>query len=264
MDTRQAGALITGGSRGLGLEVARLLAREGYRLTILGRDSEHLESAVRSFSGERHRGWKLDLSQPSDTRELLRRLGDESFDLLINNAGAARFGPLEALPPDVIEGLIWLNFTAPTLVCCAFLRNCRPGATLVNVTSIVGTVPMPGNSVYSSAKAGLRTLSECLWFEARAKGVRVLEFRPISLKTDFHRRAGGESMAAGGMALDPAAAAQDLVRALAGRRDFVVMSPGLPARILGAMNRLLPRSILVRLMGKRSLRSGYLSPAPPP
>jgi short-subunit dehydrogenase len=262
MDTSRKTALVTGGSRGLGLEVARLLAHEGYRVTVVGRSSESIQAALHSLPGTGHRGWALDLAQPPDTRDLLRRLEGERFDLLINNAGASRFGPLDTLPPSVIEGLIWLNFTAPALVCREFVRNSQPGAILVNVTSIVGTVPMPGNSVYSAAKAGLRTLTECLWFEARDMGVRVVEFRPMSLKTGFHRQAGAEPIAGRGMATDPAVAARDLLRALNRRRDFVV-SPGLSARILATINRILPRRFVVGLMGKRSARGGYLTrPAP--
>ena len=158
----------------------------------------------------------MDLTRPADTRELLERLEHESFDLLINNAGASRFGRYVDLPAEVLEGLIWLNFTAPALLCHQFLRTCPPNAILVNVTSIVGVIPMPGNSLYSSAKAALRTLTECLWFEARERTVRVLEFRPVSLKTDFHRLAGSNPLASPAMAMDPARAAQDLVCTLAG------------------------------------------------
>jgi short-subunit dehydrogenase len=261
MDAPRKTALVTGGSRGLGLEVARLLAQEGYRITVVGRSSESIQAALRSFPADGHRGWALDLAHPSDTRDLLRRLEGERFDLLINNAGASRFGPLDTLSPGVIEGLIWLNFTAPALLCREFVRTCQPGATLVNVTSIVGTVPMPGNSVYSAAKAGLRTLTECLWFEVRDKGVQVVEFRPMSLKTGFHRQAGAESIAGRGVATDPAVAARDLLRALSRKRDFVV-SPGLPARIMAAINRILPRRLVIGLMGKRSARGGYLTRQP--
>jgi len=250
-----------GGSRGLGLEVARLLAGADYRLTIVGRDQEGLESAVKSFIGSGHRAWRLDLSEPSDTRGLLDRLEHESFELLINNAGASRFGPYAELAQGIVEGLLWLNFTAPALLCHQFLRTCSSKATFVNVTSIVGVVPMPGNGLYSSAKAGMRTLSECLWFEARDRGVRVLEFRPVSLKTDFHRLAGRNSLASPRMAVDPARVANDLIRALAGRRDFAY-GPGLPARILGAVNHLLPRRLIVEWMGKKSTRSGYFATPP--
>ena len=98
---------------GSGLEVARLLAGNGYRVTIVGRNAERLESAVRSFTGDGHHGLVFDLSQPSQTREFLRRLEDESFDLLIYNAGASRFGAFSELSQQAVEELIYLNFAAP-------------------------------------------------------------------------------------------------------------------------------------------------------
>ncbi len=256
----QKRVLITGGSRGLGLEVARLLAADGYVVTLVARDADSLAAVVRSLPGDGHRSWVVDLSQPGPTRELLNRLADEPFDLLINNAGASRFGALTELSPQAVEELLYLNLTAPALLSYQFVRLSRPGATLVNVTSIVGTVPVPGNSLYCAAKSGLQTLSECLWFEARAKGVRVLDFRPVSLKTDFHRLAGSASMAGAGLAVDPAVAARDLVRAIAGGRDFVY-AHGTVARLLGIVNRLLPRRFVIRRLGQKSTRAGYLSRA---
>jgi uncharacterized protein len=252
-------ALITGGSRGLGLEVARLLAGKDYRVTTVGRNAESLDAAVSSFPGEGHRVWAFDLSQRSQTCDLIHCLADESFDLLINNAGASRFGAFAELTPQAVEELIYLNFTAPALIARQFLQNAPPQATLVNVTSIVGTLPMPGNGLYCAAKAGLKTLSECLWFEARRKGVRVLDFCPFSLKTDFHRLAGGDSLAGGGMAIDPAQATRALVNGIERGREFAYPH-GKFVWILGLINRLLPRKLLISLMGKKSLKAGYLAP----
>src|SRR5262249_1190305 len=135
-------ALITGGSRGLGLAVARLLAGKGYRVTVVGRDAERLEAAIQSFPGDGHRGWGFALAQPAPIRDLLRRLEDEPFDLLINNAGASRFGGFAELSYQAIEEIIHLNLTTPALIGRQFLEKAPPGATLVNVTSIVGSVPV--------------------------------------------------------------------------------------------------------------------------
>ena len=106
-------ALITGGSRGLGLEVARLLAGNGYRVTIVGRNAE--KTGVGCPIVHRRRAPRAGLRpvQPSQTREFLRRLEDESFDLLINNAGASRFGAFLELSQQAVEELIYLNFAAP-------------------------------------------------------------------------------------------------------------------------------------------------------
>jgi hypothetical protein len=259
----QKKALVTGGSRGLGLEVARRLAELGYGVTIVGRRADSLESAIRSFPGDGHCAWAFDLAQPGPTRDLLRRLEEESFHLVINNAGAARFGAFSDLSPEAVEELIHLNFTTPALISRQFLQNSPPAATLVNVTSIVGSLAVPGNSLYCATKAGLKMLSECLWFEARARGVRVLDFRPVSLKTDFHRLAGRASLASSGMGVDPAAAARDLVRAIETGREFVYPH-GLFARVLDLLSRWLPRKLLISRLGKKSSRAGYLTPPSSP
>jgi short-subunit dehydrogenase len=175
----------------------------------------------------------------------------------VNNAGASRFGSLTALSPDEVRRLIQLDLVTPALLSQAFLRSAAPGATLVNVTSIVGTIGVPGNATYSAAKAGLQTLTECLWAEAERRGVRVLDFRPVSLGTGFHQAAGGGSLAAPGMQVASERAARDLVQAIEGRWSFVY-AYGRGARVLELMRRLLPKRWLVRLMARRSRRAGYL------
>lgn len=255
-------ALVTGGSRGLGLEIARLLAGTGCPVTIVAREPKALEEALRSLPGTGHRAWTCDLSHPVATLDLARRMEGDPFDLLINNAGASRFGRLQDLPVESVGDLLHLNLTAPAILSRQFFRSAAPGATLVNVSSIVATTPMPGNSLYSAAKAGLKALSECLWFEGRAAGIRVLEFRPVSLRTDFHRRAGMDSLAAGGSAVDPATAARAMMEALAGGRDFA-RTHGFLGKLLVFANRLLPRRFVVSSLGKKAVRAGYLAPQPP-
>ena len=86
----------------------------------------------------------------------------------------------------------------------------------------------------------------------------MLDFRPASLKTDFHRLAGRESLSRSGMAVDPAVAARNLVHTIERGRDFVYPH-GMFARIMEIMNRLLPRRLLVLWLGKKSSQAGYLA-----
>jgi short-subunit dehydrogenase len=258
MNTEGKSALVTGASRGLGLEVARLLAQQGCRVTIAGRHAGTLDDALRSLHGQGHSSRVFDLSRREDTHALLQLMHDAPFDVVVNNAGGTRFGRFSDLPADIVEEIAWLNFTAPALISRQFLRTAPADATLVNVTSIVATVPMPGNTLYSAAKAGVRALSEGLWFEARQRGLRVIEFRPVSLRTQFHEHAGQPALTDARNALDPAEAARQLVRILADARGLSYGS-GLTGRIISVMNRVLPRSTMVNLLGRRATRSGYLS-----
>ena len=255
MTDRPLRALVTGGSTGLGAAIARGLAERGYHVTIVSRDPQKLDDVLEQIPGTDHRRVTLDLSVPAGAEVLCHLLREERFDLLVNNAGAARFGALTALDADTVRRHLQLNLVTPALASRTFLAGAPPGACLVNVTSIVGTLPLPGNAVYSAARAGLQALTACLSYEAR-KEVRVLDFRPVGLQTDFHRSAGGESMGVR-MAAEPTDAARDLINAIERRRTFVY-TYGPLAKVLECAKRLLPGRWLIRIMGRKARRAGYL------
>jgi short-subunit dehydrogenase len=249
-------ALVTGGSEGLGLHVSRALSEAGYAVTIVGRDTQKLDSVLKHLTGPLNRSLPLDLSTRAGTEELVRIVERESFRVLVNNAGASQFGALTTLSEDTAERTLQLNLVAPALISRAFLRTAAPGSVLVNVTSIMGTIPLPGNTLYCAAKAGMQVLTECLWYEARQKKVRVMDFRPVSLRTNFHRSAGGNSVA-GGMAAAPEAAARDLVVAIEGTREFVYIY-SIYGMTLECLRRILPKRVIIRLMGQKAEKAGYL------
>ena len=250
-------ALVTGGSRGLGYHVASCLAERGYHVTIVGRNADRLVAAVRQFAGSTNRWLALDLSIEDQVEELVRHVERNGFDVLVNNAGAARFGPLSALTSDMLQHQLRLNLIAPACLSWAFVKCARPGSILVNVTSIVGRVPMPGNAAYSAAKAGLQALTECLWYEMLSAPITVLDFRPVSIKTDFHRTAGSQSMSPAAISVEAKIAARDLVDAVEKNRAFVhAFGPG--AMLLELASRLLPRKLLIQIMGRKSRKMKYL------
>jgi len=256
MSSGVARALVTGGSKGLGAAVAGRLAERGYRVTVVARNEEQLRAVVAALPGEGHQFMVLDLATSAGANALVERIESESWDVLVNNAGSTRFGPLKSLGDSELDGILRLNLVTPARASGAFARGARAGAVLVNVTSIVGVVPVPGNSPYSASKAGLQALTECLWYELHESGVRVLDFRPVSIRTDFHESAGQKRMATGLM-VDPAVAAAALVRSIEGRDDFV-QGHGLASMVMELARRMLPRRSLIRLMGRRGRRAGYL------
>jgi len=249
-------ALVTGGSEGLGLHVARCLSEKGYCVTIVGRSEAKLERAAVMLSGNQHKRVSMDLATRAGANQLIDLVEREGFDVLVNNAGASHFGAVEMLDADAVEGTLQLNLLTPALVSWAFVRNARPGSVLVNVTSIVGTVPIPGNTLYSAAKAGLQVLTECLWYETQNRKIRVLDFRPAGMKTNFHQAAGGASMS-GSLGVAPETAARDLVAAIEGARDFVYVY-GAFALALEWMRRLLPKRLMIGMTGRKSKKAGYL------
>ena len=249
--------LITGGSEGLGLRLAEQLALRRFRVTLVGRRKERLEEAMGGLAGSGHGFFVADLANPPQAESFSEMIIAQPFDVLVNNAGESRFGRFDELSLAHLRGIIQLNFATPALLMWAFVRSAPAGSMLVNVTSIVGTIGVPGNAAYAAAKAGIQSLTECVWYEGAKRGVNVLDFRPVSLKTGFHKNAGKASMAASWISVAPEQAAKDLADSIEARRDFVYPY-GRMAWVLMAMHRVLPKRLLVRMMARNAERAGYL------
>ena len=106
-------------------------------------------------------------------------------------------------------------------------------------------------------KAGLQALNECLWYEARLEQIRVIDFRPLSLDTEFHERAGRKPLRSGGSS--PARAAADLFDFYSRGGEFVYYH-GYVGKVLQLASRILPRSWMIRILAGRSFKAGYLGP----
>jgi NAD(P)-dependent dehydrogenase (short-subunit alcohol dehydrogenase family) len=143
-------ALVTGGSRGLGLEIARVLVARGASVALLARDEAELDNAVldvhdrRSDESVRVLGHACDLSDSASMRATLdilnKKLGP--IDVLVNNAGMIQVGPLDAMTLDDFEAAMQLHFAAP-LRMSLWLRDEmreRGGGRIANIASIGGIV----------------------------------------------------------------------------------------------------------------------------
>jgi uncharacterized protein len=171
--------LITGGSDGIGLAVAKLLAANGdTRVTLVARSESKLREAVAQLPGTGHDSIVADLSQVEGTDLIARRLAGRRYDVLINNAGAGLYGEFSELPLDDQLRMMRLNMETVTVLSHTYLRQAKPGDTLVNTASFLAYAPLPRNATYSATKAFVATLSEALWWESKKKGVYVLGFSP--------------------------------------------------------------------------------------
>jgi uncharacterized protein len=159
--------LITGGSDGIGLASAKLLATNGTRLTLVARREASLRDAVALLPGEGHDFLAADLSQPDGIGLVTHRIGSRHYDVLVNNAGIGLYGNFAELPLDDQLGMMRLNMESLTALAHSYLRQARPGDALVNTASFLAYAPLPGAAAYSATKAFVAALSETLWWETR-------------------------------------------------------------------------------------------------
>jgi NAD(P)-dependent dehydrogenase (short-subunit alcohol dehydrogenase family) len=190
-------ALVTGASRGLGLEVARVLARRGLRLILTARGAQQLERAADEL--HRHTGV---MALPGDIvdrahAERLVALGVARFggiDLLVNNAstlGPAPQPPVERLLPDALDRIFRVNVTAPLHLAQLVLpqMKARGRGAIVNISSDAAVQAYAGWGGYSASKAALEHLSRVLAAELVGSGVRVYVVDPGDMNTQMHRDA---------------------------------------------------------------------------
>ena len=180
-------ALVTGGSRGIGLAIARALARAGVRVALVARGAEELEARAREL-GNGTLALPADLSSASEVDGLVRRL-DDAFagapDLLINNAGIFDPKPLHVLTAEEFERMMKVNLIAPFFVLRAFLPawlEQRRGH-VISIGSIADRTIFPGNGAYSASKFGIRAMHQVLRAETKGTGVRTTLVSPSSTDT---------------------------------------------------------------------------------
>jgi uncharacterized protein len=245
--------LITGGSDGIGLAVAKLLAApHDARVTLVARSEPNLREAIAELPGAGHDFIVADLSQREGMDLVARRLAARHYDVLINNAGAGLYGRFAELPLDDQLRMMRLNIESVSVLSHAYLCQAKPGDALVNTASFLAYAPLPGNAAYSATKAFVATLSEALWWEHKKNGVFVLCFCPGVITTRFHNAA-GESVAAFPRVLvqSPDSAARELAAALRKRRSPRLIT-GFATRQLIRLQRLVSRKTAIDMMGRNS------------
>src|SRR3954465_15655779 len=185
-------ALVTGGSRGIGLAIARALVADGVQVAITGRSPAHL-SAARP---------KIEAAGPGSVETLqadVRRFDEISaaidgtvarfggLDFLINNAGVGIFTEVASMTPAQWAEVLDTNLTGVFNACHAALPRLRPrgGGYIVNVSSLAGKNPFKGAAAYCASKAGLNAFSEVLMQEVRYDNIRVSYVMPGSVATGF-------------------------------------------------------------------------------
>jgi hypothetical protein len=254
-------AVVTGASTGLGRSFAERLARDQYDLVLVARDAARLEELAARLAAEQPisaRSLPADLTERAGLARVERELRERTPDLLVNNAGFGTVGRFAELDLDAEEREVRLNVLALVRLTHAALAPMveRGNGAVVNVSSLAGESPAPYTATYAATKAFVTSFTEALSEELRGTGVRVQALLPGFTRTEFQERAGIDPATIPGIAwMEPGAVVDASLAAL--ERGQVTCIPGLGNRVLAPLQRLLPRSLVRRVVGatmERGLR----------
>lgn len=179
-------AVVTGGSRGIGLHIAEALHDAGASVAITGRNASTLQSAVEKI-GERCTPYVCDQRDPDNIRDMAAAVMAHSGapDILVNNAGCMRFGTVLDLPIDTWNAVIETNLTGVFLTTQAFLAGMveKGRGDIFMISSMSGKKGDPGGAAYSASKFGLQGFAQALLYEVRKDNIRVMVLNPSSVDT---------------------------------------------------------------------------------
>lgn len=185
-------ALITGGTKGIGLGVAEMLIKEGYKVAITGRNAEAVE-AVAAQLNQQQEGAALGIvadvrnfdSQQAAVNQVLEKWG--RLDVLVANAGVGHFAPIETLTLEQWQETIDINLTGvfySTKASLAALTASK--GYLITIASLAGTNFFANGSAYNASKFGLVGFTQAVMMDVRSAGIKATTIMPGSVATHFN------------------------------------------------------------------------------
>ena len=250
-------ALITGGTSGIGAAFADRLAQQGLHLILTGRRREKIEALAAEFAGRHSVQVQVviaDLARDDDLAALAELISPlAGLEVLVNNAGFGTRGAFREQPSAPHEAMLKVHALATMRLTHAalpaMLANHR--GSIINVSSLAAFFPLPQHATYSATKAFVRYFSESLSLELRGTGVRVQALCPGFTRTDFHTRIGMDADQVyrdrGPLrTMSPQQVVDASLRCL--QRGQVICVPGFRNRIASVLPRLLPRSVLHKML----------------
>jgi uncharacterized protein len=250
--------LITGGSAGIGAELARVFAANGHRVAITARRADRLAALageITAAGGAAPIVIPCDLEQPDAGEKIAAVLAAQGVQVeyLVNNAGFGIFGQAIRRDRDEQLGIIAVNIRALTDLSLRFaddLIKSRGG--ILNVGSIASFLPGPGMAVYYASKAYVLSFSEGLRAELAPRGVRVTVICPGPVASEFQIRAGFvPGLDSRILNVSAADVAKDGYRGLMANKRVVL--PGLGIKMVPLMLRLFPRAFILAAVARIQL-----------
>jgi short-subunit dehydrogenase len=248
MRPEQMTVVLTGAAGGIGTAAAHALVNAGARVVLVGRSAPRLTALAQALAKPvAATVVPADVTTAEGRSAIHAAAVAHGANVLINNAGLPCFGRLDALQAEQIAGVLETNLLAPVLLTRLLLPHLRtrPAASILNVGSALGSLGLPGFSIYSAAKFGLRGFSEALRRELQDTPVVVQYLAPRVTRTAFNNEALAEFNRATGTQSDsPELVARALLKTLqSGRPErFLGFPESLAARLNGIAPHLLDRA----------------------
>jgi len=191
MNLKGATVLVTGGSKGIGLAIAKTLGHAGARVAITGRDENRLAAAAKAIGAHPIRA---DVAREADVlrsyQEVFQAFGH--LDVLVNNAGFGVIKPLVEMDLASFSQVFATNVTGAMLMAREAARHFieRKSGHIINIGSTAAVRGAPKGTAYYGSKFALRGMTECWRAELRQYNIRVMLVNPSEVLTDFYARAG--------------------------------------------------------------------------
>ncbi len=247
-------ALITGASSGIGYELAKLFAQDGYRLVLVARHRDHLlyvAGQLRETYDVSVTVLVKDLSITTAAAELVAELRQAGLpiDVLVNNAGFGAYGPFAQTSLTAEQEMMQLNMVSLVQLTKLLLPDMVSEAKgkILNVASTAAFQPGPLMAVYYATKAFVLSFSEALANELRGTGVSVTALCPGPTQSGFQQRSGMQrSRLMSGKIMDAETVAKIGYRGLMKNKTVVI--PGLKNKLLALAVRFVPRNVVTRVV----------------
>jgi uncharacterized protein len=255
-------ALITGGTSGIGYELARIFAENGYNLILVARTEEDLHITANEFRalyGVNVIPIAKDLFQPFAAFDLYDEIKAKGItvNILVNDAGQGVYGKFIDTDIHFQLDIIQLNISSLTVLTYLFLKEmvARNEGKILQLASIVSDIPSPLQAVYGATKQYILSFTEALINEVKDTNVTLTALQPGATDTDFFNKAGAQNskLVKEQKLADPKEVARDGYEALMKGNDKVVS--GFKNKVQSAMSNILPDTVLADNMRKQSEES---------